>query len=802
MTTFDDTQRSYYLREFDTTSTTSDTSVLQSALGINVPSVVSSGNAQKLDAACRALPYPGTSMRDPDARTGCGWWHTPVSVGGGGGIGAYGTRRGPMNIHLEKQIGPGRWIWDPQEAYRLEGLSRSSTIKTCKDLSLTKFPNIGWCPSTNAAVLTDRNGYPAFPQDAGGDCPGPIIMSAGSCPTDDAGPVAAVGVTTLCTPDKSGALSPACLQSLTNMGGCPGGTLFQAFANGGYANTSDSFNAANRVLQERGFTIHPGIVNDGKLSIDSMWSSLNGLKAITVDQPGLSGKEQSAALNLCYGTPFDPCALSASDKGPFDPLCITQTAREMGYGSNAKLLPESIGMDYWNNFPSWGDIVGNLMGWKTTADSSSSAPKAQTDAIQKVYGVNVQYPKYGCNVVGMFMYRYFSPKWDTTLFPSKGSNAHYLGRYILKNGFPQQGSTTQERTPAGGFVSEGQRMITSFVPLEGGSYQFLISCEDYCRLQVDGTVIAEVGCCGVPTPSRIISFIAKRPYTIIADVWNSGGSWSFMIRYSKDGSPWAPIPPTQLFMPQDRRLPMIDITMNKLGSGLTGPTPITDSPGVLQNWLLSSAASIGVLNGRTCLLVSGAGSNVNNRASFIQGIRLRSIKSLTLMVHISSVSIPVKGVCPSLVSFNNLPSTNITGYPAVGSNGSRSYAYHERTDDFMICPDPEFVFPWGIQNGSQQVYMDVKFKSQMSYPTGQWFHLAYVWDDGGGATIFINGKQGSHLSLKLFDVSKIMENICIGCDSHPDGQFWTGGIAWCRFFDYPLNTDHITLDMNDGWNSL
>ena len=48
----------------------------------------------------------------------------------------------------------------------------------------------------------------------------------------------------------------------------------------------------------------------------------------------------------------------------------------------------------------------------------------------------------------------------------------------------------------------------------------------------------------------------------------------------------------------------------------------------------------------------------------------------------------------------------------------------------------------------------------------------------------------------------MMEQIRIGCDVHPEGQSWTGGIAWFRAFDYQLSKDLVQLDMNDGWGSV
>ena len=809
MSSFDDRQKSYYLQGIErgvprvTAGTEGvDFSAIRSALGIQgaVADFGSDNRALKADATCRALPYPGDAMRpgpDPTSRTGCGWWYTD-STSGAPSVGAYGTRRGPMNPNLDKQIGAGRWIWDPAEAYRLEGAKASSSVRSCQDLAFVKYPNIGWCPSTNSAVLTDGHGHPAFPRMAGGDCPGGnIIMNAGSCPPPSApssapSPSSSQSISGLCTPDQNGALSPACLQTLTGMGGCSSsGTLANAFGHGQYAGTSDTFNAANRILQERGFTIHPGIVNDGRMSIDNMWSSLNGLKALTV--AGASDpRSQGAALNLCYGTPFDPCALSASDKGPYDSVCITQTALGMGYKSSGKLLPGSKGMSYWNQFATWGDVVGNLIKWKQTADSGTDL-KTQTEAIQNVYGVAVVPPRHGCNVVGMFMYRYFCPRWDPALFPAlpSGAQTHFLGRYILKNGFGQNGSLAVTGSGSGS-QGECQRMVGVFVPSVGGSYQFMISGQNFCRFQIDGTTIVTLSGSGstAPVVSQTVPIIAGQSYTLVADVWNAspGDTWLFKVAVSVNGNAWAPISSTEIYMPVDRRDPMIDLTFSKQQQGLTGPTQIKDTAGVINNWLLSPAATIGTLNGRQCLVVSGSGANVNNRLSYIQGVRVRAIKSLTMMIQITTSKLS-----PTIVSFYNLPSTNIAT-PAL-TQGARPYTYAQRTDDVsLFVNEYKTVFPYGVPSDG---YQQALAKSQMNMPMGQWFHLGYVWDDDGSgiATMYINGKAGNRVMLPAIDTSKIMENICIGCDSHSEGQAWSGGIAWFRAFDYVLTPDLLDRDM-------
>ena len=263
----------------------------------------SHSGAIKRDAECRAIPYPGPAMRTADARTGCGWWYSPDPTIPS--TGAYGARRGPMDPNLR----PGQWIWNPKEAAKLEGQKVSARFKSCPDIQFSPNPNIGWCPSTGRALMTDGRGNPAYPQAAGGDCPdGGIIMNPANCPKD---PIkGGSSVTDICAP-MNGALSPACLQSLSAWSCSPNGMLSGSLANG-YAGTSDSFNTTNSYLLQRGFTLHSGIVRDGRLSVQDALSSFNGLRSMA--NSGDSSRATEAAKNLCYGTPFNPCTFSERDK--------------------------------------------------------------------------------------------------------------------------------------------------------------------------------------------------------------------------------------------------------------------------------------------------------------------------------------------------------------------------------------------------------------------------------------------------------------------------------------------------------
>jgi len=403
MSAFEQGQQTYFTQELNRAiPSRAETRTLDMALGTDTKGFLSDFGARssaiRRDAECRAIPYPGPAMRTPDARTGCGWWYSPDPTMPS--TGAYGARRGPMDPNL----GPGKWIWDPKEAAKMEGQKVSARVNTCPDIQFSPNPNIGWCPSTGRALMTDGLGNPAYPQTAGGDCPGgEIIMAAANCPREPVtGPNGQngpnVSVSSICTPVK-GALAPACLQALSTWRCSPNGLLSESLSRG-YAGTSDAFNVANSYLLQRGFTLHAGIIRDGRLTTQDALSSYSGLRSIANAADGSRATE--AAKHLCYGTPFNPCSFKESDRGPFDAQCIAQKAYSMGYSPNGTLLPAKIGMGYWNETRTWKDVIDRLTWWKQVADLGPSfagqniTPQLQLGAIQNVYGISMNLPKPSC----------------------------------------------------------------------------------------------------------------------------------------------------------------------------------------------------------------------------------------------------------------------------------------------------------------------------------------------------------------------------------------------------------------------
>jgi len=821
---YEEKQKSYYLNEINRALPglrgPLDAQAIELALGgsdaPSVPATVdrlvsdfgADSPAHQRDAACRAIRDPSTMRPNADDRTGCGWYFRPNALTPS--TGAYGTRRGPMNPTLES-AGAGTWIWNPEDAASEEGTKQTSRIATCPDIAYSQYPNVGWCTSTNRALVHNGRGQPRFPRAPGGDCPdGTIITRAADCPPPPSQQQSQAtaglppSIAERCTPKADGSLSPACIQAMVQQVCSPAGLLSQSLAGSSYAAESQEFNAVNSALTRRGFELPAGILRDGKIGTQAVLSSVQMLKEIA--GRGNGQRDTSAASRMCYGTPFDPCEYTDNESGPFDSYCITKQALRQGYSPQGHLLPGKIGDAYWRQFPNWGNVRENLKWWKSTADAPQPNPRDQATGIYNVYGMTVKYPPQGCNTFGILMYRYyFPPTWDWSLFPQKGPQTHFLGRYVMKNGLPNRGSTWEDQTPAGGFLTEAQRMVTNFFPQRSGNYQFLIQCDDWVRMSINDKQFAEIPCCGVQTPTPIIPMIAGQIYKLTWDFVNGGGPWSFSCLMTYDASTWTPIPKEQMFMTADRRLPMIELPFNKLqDTTSTTMRSITDSNAIFTN--LQINAPIGSMEGVKCMIV-GDGQGVYNYETFAQGVRLRAMKSITMKVYVASAKLGV--TTPALFSLYNTQASSTQGTPRKGAP-RESINFKDYKDYFQITTNGSTLFVWGAEAANPKVNASISeniwggVSQPPLHPINQWFHLALVWDDDfKGYAVYIDGKLVQRGILKdTFSTNLILEQFRIGCDATEDGTRWTGGMAWFHAFDYRLNDDQIKMDMNDNWVSL
>lgn len=841
---FDDTQRSYYLSEINrampTKATIPSNDTLALALG-NVDPVMpgattvtrdvsqfvsaygAGATAYANDAACRSVTNPAT-MRDPGARAGCGWFFRPsISTPS---TGAYGTKRGPMNPGLDA-AGQGQWIWDPMEAALMEGTKQTAQIPNCPAIQYSRYPNIGWCPSTNSAIVTDGNGNPMFPRAPGGDCPGGgIVTNAANCPAplpvpgSGGGGGGGPGGTTggggdPCTPDGNGYISNQCIILQAQKAGIStNGTLVQGGIDWGYSDVAGA--AIDVVSKAQGNWQPPG----RNASAQTWYQAFTQIKEIA---DSASGRLGSAAKNLAYGTPFDPCGFQPTDKGPFPDQCVTTLAMSKGWSKNGSSMPGGPNYGSWPATGTWQDMLSYAAFMKSAADVpgyQGLGPQDQRNAINQIYGTSVQFPKTNCNNYGVMLYRYyFPPTWNWALMPPQGPQTHFLGRYIFKGGMPSTGtmmqgqpsasampfswSTTKDQTPSGNNLTEAWRLECNFVCMEPATHQFQLQVDDFVNMYIDGTLHMSVGCCGQLQNGDVIDWMVPgQTYKLTWLMVNGGGPWSFGCNLSVGGSAFAPLPGLQTFMTQDRRLPTIGLEFaDPKNAGLGSGGAMTDTNNVITNWELVNA-QVGSAYGQQCMNWTWGG--LHSFRGYNQGIRGRALKSITMRLFIDTITVsPTTGAWPSIYSFGNFANTNVTGNPRQGPPPeSWNYQYRQQNMGFYITNSSSgAVGNIAVLNrgqSPQQVNSD-----PINLPRGQWFHLAIVWDDDWqGAAVYINGTQASHTRFLGPSMTQMYEQICIGSDGTDDGAHWAGGMAWFRGFDYRLSTDQITMDMNNAWSQL
>jgi hypothetical protein len=205
------------------------------------------------------------------------------------------------------------------------------------------------------------------------------------------------------------------------------------------------------------------------------------------------------------------------------------------------------------------------------------------------------------------------------------------------------------------------------------------------------------------------------------------------------------------------------------------------------------------------LVRGGHASGVFNYLDKVQGIRLRAMKSITVMIQIDSVTIG-NGITPSLIGFYNSTSYN-PGQPPRPVNQTTDHPlYNKRVNDFILSANGSSVYPYGRDPSKpiEAAFRDnVNMGTRVPMTKGTWMHIAFVWyDDFSGYGIYKDGVLKGTGLVPKYDPTLIMDQIRIGCAVQPDGCKWTGGIAWFRAFDYRLNEEAIKLDMADNWASI
>ena len=589
--------------------------------------------------------------------------------------------------------------------------------------------------------------------------------------------------------------------------------------------------AAVTALASTGFEMDTlGILVNGQSTQASVTNNFNALKAVALRGDGSLASR--AALNLCYGFPFSGCpGINPSDPGPFmkdanddmGATCIQNAALELGYGPKGAMIQlDQIKNNFqnWNQFQNWGELLTALMGYKQSADSSSTPFADRKTYLNNVYGIQLQDPQYGCNINGVSMYRYYyTSSINPTTFIFGGSKqdqpqTHFLGRYNWKNGFPQVLVSSGPQTPAGNYTHEAQVFVTQIqIPVDG-TYQFVLASNFQARVEYGSNPAIDTT---INTPTIVGGGTYTEGMRIPLRIVFYGllSNWGFNFLYSYNGSALTAIPPQLLLLPKSTKNPMFEIAVSD-GTDPTGTIPkgtIGETTGLVSN-IYANGLTVGTVGGKQAMVVSGGISCALNTLTYSQGIRGRAFRSITTMVYVSSVTGTGTGT-PGIFMMYNLPSS--AGYlPTLDPCGNyviqdagsptprkgtpqESWDYNSRTQDMGLY----------LVNGGTQIMFGCKGWSgatnlaPISIKLNTWHHIALIWDDDwNGIQIWLDGANTQpNGSIPCIGPRgpMIFEQFRVGCDeTAPVG--WTGGMRWFRGFDYRLTPFNIVTDNNNQWD--
>ena len=447
---FTKTSNPYVTGKYDT--------VLDADRIVNLPNVSFALNDKA--ASCKGSPGADkftqlsglAAAKDPSSRLGCGWVYNTTNPNNGDS--AYGAVEGPFNTDTK-----GTWMWNLDAAKQKFQTSICQPITTCSAIDASVYKGLcGWCSASGKAVPIDPNTKAlAYPTPVGGpqvQCPSAsLITSAANCPAPPAAPIvpadtrpgspAALLSPSTCTPSGNGSLSRDCLLQQTLAAGCSNtGTIYKALSAGSqndYVNILRQ-TQAYKTYQERATpNLDESSLKSGKLTVTQALNQFTNVQDYTASTANLG--LQAASQDLCQSAGsidnYDFCSeLTSSSAGPFTLDCLQKAFLRAGGLTSGASYPSSSNMNTWNASGNWSAVLAAIQ--KLIANTTSSNAATQIDAMNKVYGVNLDKPTYGLCIDGLTYtklgeYKFVQVGWP---YPSSPPNGQI---FIPGSGFSVNG---------------------------------------------------------------------------------------------------------------------------------------------------------------------------------------------------------------------------------------------------------------------------------------------------------------------------------------------------------------------------
>lgn len=715
---------------------------------------------------CRGAAHPRNISRATRATIGCGWWYVD---GTGISTGALGTLKGPIDTTLGTTHPGGRWIWNLEEAGKLEDMKKCRAVTVCAAISgATLKGECGFCPDLGYAIPIKSDGTVKYPDQEDSVCASALVLAKEQCPVPPAGTgvagdptveynengivVSQTGVTqeTVQARDLcdlvNGKLTRDCLLGLAKSAGLSeAGAVAKLIRRIRPANEEDQF--ALRTLREKAQLVIPDAVL-GEGTIDVTGAS-NVYGAIKTACTHANSQVKEAALYLAVGNEgYNICSFTDSDTGPFPTTCLQREFRKAGCQPAGVAAPteRNSGAFATKTMGAVRQEFANLY----ASMKSATTQEGQNRAMMNCLGTQMYKKKPEvCKEAGIEYIVYTRT--------AEGKPGVFMGRFISTRGLVGPGR-----------FWEGPSVVKALVDKAGGSAYYVI------RTNATLSQTTSMKIAGSIPPNSADLFVngSQQTRTVLrtqnqmADVeWNFSLEAQVSSRIELvNGKATAAVGfPTQwdyahknldrFQLKQESWRPVIALDFFR--GSLTDHNEII---GLQAN----NQVQIGDLGGKRCALFA----RKQGRIAFQQGIHTDNIRTITIMYYANAA-----GDNKSLLSAKS--SVTPSSQFFLGNPGNTATFLHSSY----------------LANGSTNKYWGME-PVTLANPTGRWIHLSLIlYNNRRGAILYVNGESRKSFESNTELQTALLDNIVIG-------EGLDGGIAWVHVYPHKLTPEEMKRDMN------
>jgi hypothetical protein len=791
---------------------------------------------------CRNIAHPKDIKRAPRADVGCSWWfvedqpNKPRTS-----TAALGRFKEPLDPDLKRQYPGGIWIWNLEEAIKMENIKRCKRVRNCAAMDAPGVKgNCAFCTELGHAIPVKSDGRPMYPEDQAGDCSDTLAFSSSQCQrnitelqkriveeakkaalsstggstifepeVDDDGntirtaeEVAAAAalssnaatallIRDVCDPDARGKLSPDCLIAIAGSVGLnDNGAIVYMIRNRMTPSTIDK--AAIDVIRTRaGMQIPNAVLGDGGITKESAANAYASIFNLTT--AGKTKMIREAAKWLCYGTEeFDMCDFESNDTGPFSVECLQRRFRMAGCQPSGNAAPTPSNASSFMGM-TWNDIGASFE--KLYLKMTSEKIKQQDPAVIDCLGTTIyRHPPVTVCMEPGIQYTVYAPipnyskgQYNAPLNQTNESNRTlYFGRFISKNGF-----LAMSYPVWGGSINTQLGNMLRNAANVNGSNNVIYRAVTYVTIKAERQAISgnwwhasqayKIFLNGIEQPGRVVE-----TWTV-----NTRTEWNIVLPFGRN----------KLEIVYNG--PAVHNSIGQPRFGWLDDNPATCTlpdepwkPFVALNFFTGKAEDaaeniqLGAPNSsygsdNKPLIGEKDGrkcalltpANRSNNIWFKTALHTGVVRSITCMFNTNA-----RSNLSQLFSFFGFTLPTRKQYRIVTAFDG---TYHEN----IVYT----LFNEGIDKSNGLIQLPVNEFFGRS-PHNKWVHVAIVMaDDNYTAQIYINGKlrhTATNWSRTPMNHTAFLTDCCIA------GSDFNGAMSWFHIYDRPLTANDIERDMN------